>query len=277
MTDTQACRIGPVTVGAGQLVLIAGPCLAESLQLCLDVAGRLATLCEKLAVGYVFKSSYDKANRTSVDAPRGPGLQRGLDWLGQVRRQVGVPVLADVHDVSQVEPAAAVLDCLQIPAFLCRQTDLLLAAGRSGRAVNIKKGQFVSPERMRFAVEKVRSTGNENVLLTERGASFGYDLLVNDFRAIPIMRDFAPVAFDVTHSIQQLGTGSQTGGQRRFAPTLAKAAMAAGADALFIETHPDPASAASDAGSQWPLDGMERLLGACVEIFTAAANNGVWE
>jgi 2-dehydro-3-deoxyphosphooctonate aldolase (KDO 8-P synthase) len=277
MTHPKACRIGSVTVGAGTLALIAGPCLAESLQLCLDVAGRLAGLCEKLGVGYVFKSSYDKANRTSLDAARGPGLEEGLEWLGQVGRQLGVPVLADVHEVSQVGPAAAVLDCLQIPAFLCRQTDLLLAAGRSGRAVNIKKGQFVSPERMRFAVQKVRSTGNENVMLTERGASFGYDLLVNDFRAIPIMRDVAPVAFDATHSIQQLGTGRQTGGQRRFVPTLAKAAMAAGADALFIETHPDPASAASDAGSQWPLDRMEGLLQSCVEIFTAAVNNGEWE
>jgi 2-dehydro-3-deoxyphosphooctonate aldolase (KDO 8-P synthase) len=273
MSHARPCRIGPVTVGAGRLVLIAGPCLAESLDLCLEVAGRLKPLCETLGVGYVFKSSYDKANRTSLDAPRGPGIERGLQWLGEVGRQAGVPVLSDVHEVSQVAPAADVLDCLQIPAFLCRQTDLLLAAGRSGRAVNVKKGQFVSPERIRFAVEKVRSTGNENVLLTERGTSFGYDLLVNDFRAIPVMREFAPVVFDATHSTQQPGAGAATGGQRRFVPALAKAAMAAGADALFIETHPDPAKAASDAASQWPLEQMEPLLRACVEISAAAGNN----
>jgi len=267
------CRIGPVSVGAGKLVLIAGPCLAESLDLCLAVAGRLVELCARLDVGYVFKASYDKANRTSVDSPRGPGLERGLAWLQRVRERTGAPVLSDVHDVSQVAPAAEVLDCLQIPAFLCRQTDLLLAAGRAGKPVNIKKGQFVAPWKMRFAVEKVRSTGNQDVLVTERGTSFGYDLLVNDFRAIPIMRPFAPVVFDATHSTQQLGSGGQTSGQRQFVPTLAAAAVAAGADALFIETHPHPDRAASDAASQWPLEKMEELLKRSLDIFAAAREN----
>ncbi|MCD6378017.1 MAG: 3-deoxy-8-phosphooctulonate synthase [Planctomycetes bacterium] len=263
------CRIGEVVVGAGKLVLIAGPCMAESLDLCLKVADRLSRLCRSLNIGYIFKSSYDKANRTAVDSPRGPGLEEGLRWLDEVRQHFGVPILSDIHDVSQAAPAGEVLDCLQIPAFLCRQTDLLLAAGRSGKAVNIKKGQFVSPEKMRFAVEKVRSTGNDNVMLTERGTTFGYDLLINDFRAIPIMQQYAPVVFDATHSTQQSGSGAVTIGQRQFVPTLAKAAIAAGADALFIETHPDPDKALSDAASQWPLDKMEELLKQCLEIFAA--------
>ena len=263
------CQIGEVVVGAGKLVLIAGPCMAESLDLCLKVADRLSRLCRSLNIGYVFKSSYDKANRTAVDSPRGPGLEKGLRWLDEVRQRFGVPILSDIHDVSQAAPAGEVLDCLQIPAFLCRQTDLLLAAGRSGKAVNIKKGQFVSPEKMRFAVEKVRSTGNDNVMLTERGTTFGYDLLINDFRAIPIMQQYAPVVFDATHSTQQSGSGAVTIGQRQFVPTLAKAAIAAGADALFIETHPDPDKALSDAASQWPLDKMEELLKQCLEIFAA--------
>ena len=274
MNETPQCRIGPVTVGAGRLVLIAGPCLAESLEMCLAVAERLAGICRELDIGYVFKASYDKANRTAGASPRGPGLEKGLEWLATVREKVGTPVLSDVHDVSQVAQAGEVLDCLQIPAFLCRQTDLLLAAGKTGKSVNIKKGQFMSPGNMRFAVEKVRSAGNDNVILTERGTTFGYDLLVNDMRAIPIMREFAPVVFDATHSIQQPGSGSITGGQRQFVPTLSAAAVAAGADALFIETHPDPDNAQSDAASQWPLDEMEPLLRRCLAIFQAAQNNG---
>ncbi len=273
MNETPQCRIGDVTVGAGRLVLIAGPCLAESLDLCLSVAERLADICRKLDIGYVFKSSYDKANRTASASPRGPGLEKGLEWLAAVREKIGAPILSDVHDVSQASLAGEVLDCLQIPAFLCRQTDLLVAAGQTGKAVNIKKGQFVAPARMGFAVEKVRSTGNNNVMLTERGTTFGYDLLVNDMRAIPIMQEFAPVVFDATHSIQQPGSGGITGGQRQFVPALAAAAVAAGADALFIETHPDPDNAASDAASQWPMDEMETLLRRCLAIFRATRNN----
>jgi len=274
MTAPPTCRIGSVCFGAGKLALIAGPCMAESLQLCLTVADRLAELCRRLDVGYVFKSSFDKANRTSLQASRGPGLARGLEWLAAVRKQIAVPVLADVHLPEQVAPAAEALDALQIPAFLCRQTDLLLAAGRAGKAVNIKKGQFLAPEQMRFAVEKVRSTGNGQVLLTERGTSFGYDCLVSDFRAIPIMRPVAPVVFDATHSVQRPGGGAVTGGQREFVPTLAKAALAAGADGLFVETHPDPDRAASDAASQWPLEQMEPLLRSCLAVFSASRSAG---
>ncbi len=271
MSDSSRCRIGEVTVGAGGLVLIGGPCQAESLELCLTVAERLAEICGRLKIGYVFKASYDKANRTSLSEPRGPGLERGLEWLGAVRQRVGVAVTSDVHEVAQVGPAAKVLDCLQIPAFLCRQTDLLAAAGATGKAVNVKKGQFVAPGKMRFAAEKVRASGCENVLLTERGTSFGYDLLVNDMRAIPIMREFAPVAFDATHSVQAPGgAGAVTGGQRQFVPVLARAALAAGADALFIETHPEPEKAASDSASQWPLREMAELLERCLDIFAAA-------
>ena len=274
MNETSTCQIASVTVGAGRPVLIAGPCLAESLELCQTVADALAEVCRKLNVGFVFKASYDKANRTALDSARGPGIELGLEWLDAVRREVGVPVLSDVHEAAQVARAAEVLDCLQIPAFLCRQTDLLIAAGKSGRAVNIKKGQFLAPGKMRFAVEKVRSTGNANVLLTERGTTFGYDSLVNDFRSVPIMRQLAPVAFDATHSVQQPGGGEAvTGGQRQFVPPLARAAMAAGADALFIETHPEPDKAASDAGSQWPLDDVEALLKVCMEIFHLAREN----
>ncbi len=273
MTVAKPCQIASVTVGAGTPALIAGPCLAESLDLCLTVAESLAETCRKLNVGFVFKASYDKANRTSLESQRGPGLARGLEWLAAVRERVGVPVLSDIHDVQQAAAAGEVLDCLQIPAFLCRQTDLLLAAGKTGRAVNVKKGQFVAPERMRFAAEKIRSTGNENVLLTERGTSFGYDLLVNDFRCVPIMREFAPVVFDATHSVQQPGSGGVTKGQRQHVPVLARAAMAAGADALFLETHPDPASAASDASSQWPLEEVEDLLKVCLEIYHFVREN----
>jgi len=266
-----ACRVGGVRVGAGPLVLIAGPCMAESLDLCLTVAEHMAGLCERRGIGYVFKASYDKANRTSADSPRGPGITRGLEWIAAVREKTGAPVTSDVHEPSQAAAAGAVLDLLQIPAFLCRQSDLLTAAARAGKAVNIKKGQFVSPWKMQFAVQKVRAAGNDNVLLTERGTTFGYDLLVNDFRSIPVMRPFAPVVFDATHSVQQLGDGGRTGGQREFVPVLARAAIAAGADALFIETHPDPARAASDAGSQWPLDQMGQLLDVCCAVYDAVS------
>ncbi len=265
------CRIGNVTFGEGRLALIAGPCAAESLDLCRTVAERMTGLCAKLGIGYVFKSSYDKANRTSMDKPRGPGMERGLEWLSAVRAEFGVPILSDVHDVGQVAAAARTLDCLQIPAFLCRQTDLLLAAGRTGKSVNIKKGQFMAPEKMRFAVDKVRSTGNNNVLLTERGTTFGYELLVNDFRCVPIMKAYAPVVYDATHSIQSPGGGEITGGQREYVPVLSYAAMAAGADALFIETHPLPDQAASDAKSQWPLDKMDELLKRCLDVFSASS------
>jgi len=245
--------------------------VAESLQLCLETAGTLLEICRRLDVGLVFKASYDKANRTSAGAYRGPGLNKGLEWLAQVKQSLGVPVLSDVHDVGQVAQAAEVLDCLQIPAFLCRQTDLLIAAGETGKAVNIKKGQFMAPWDMAPAVEKVRKTGNDHVLVTERGTSFGYNRLVTDFRGIVQMQAFAPVVFDATHSVQEPGgLGHASGGQREYAPLLASAAMAVGADALFIETHPDPSGAKSDAASMIPLAEMEGVLGRCVAVSRAS-------
>jgi len=270
----RTCTIGPVTIGAGRLALIAGPCVAESLELCMTVAGRLARMCRRLDIGYVFKASYDKANRSSLAGYRGPGLERGLDWLRAVRDELDVPVLSDVHEPAQVAPAAKVLDCIQIPAFLCRQTDLLVEAGNSNKPVNIKKGQFMAPADMKLAVDKVRSRGNNNVMVTERGTFFGYNRLVNDFRAIPQMRKFAPVVFDATHSVQEPGgLGDSSGGRREYSPVLAAAAVAAGADALFIETHPKPDSAKSDAACQLPLDEIEPLLQNCLDIFAAAHNN----
>lgn len=266
--NAHPCSIGPVEFGTGKLALIAGPCLAESFELCLHVARTLSEICRRLNIGYVFKASYDKANRSSGESQRGPGLERGLEWLAEVRRQVGVPVLSDVHECSQVAPAGKVLDCLQIPAFLCRQTDLLLEAGRTGKTVNVKKGQFVAPADMKLAADKVRSTGNNQVLLTERGTFFGYNRLVTDFRSIPQMQAFAPVVFDATHSTQEPGgLGNASGGERKYAPLLAKAAISVGADALFIETHPEPASAQSDAAVQVPLDQMEHLLRQCLAFY----------
>ncbi|MFW6133425.1 MAG: 3-deoxy-8-phosphooctulonate synthase [Planctomycetota bacterium] len=276
------CTVGSVVVGGGTPALIAGPCVAESAALCLRVARAMRDLCAALEMPYVFKASYDKANRTRADSYRGPGLTTGLDWLAQVRDEVGVPVLSDVHTPGEVAPAAEVLDCLQIPAFLCRQTDLLLEAGRSGKPVNIKKGQFMAPWDMGAAVEKVRhgrqgsgagaGPDGAQVMLTERGTFFGYNRLVTDFRSLAQMRRFAPVVFDATHSVQEpSGLGTASGGRREFAPVLARAAMAVGADALFVETHPDPDSAKSDAASMVPLDGMEQMLRRCLAVARAAS------
>lgn len=265
------CSIGSVNFGSGQLAVICGPCMAESLELCLEVAGVLADTCRKLGIGYIFKASYDKANRSSIDSYRGPGLDLGLEWLAQVKREVSVPVLTDVHEVSHTAVAAKVVDCLQIPAFLCRQSDLLTAAGETGIPVNIKKGQFMAPWDMAHAVRKVQATGNSSVMLTERGTSFGYNRLITDFRSIVRMQEFAPVVFDATHSIQEPGgLGHASSGEREFAPVLARAAMAAGADGLFIETHPDPSKAKSDAACQIPLSDMPKLLESCLKVFEAA-------
>ncbi|MFP3938418.1 MAG: 3-deoxy-8-phosphooctulonate synthase, partial [Phycisphaerae bacterium] len=231
---SNVCTIGNVPVGEGGLALIAGPCVAESRELCLRVASEMSKLCDELGVGYIFKASYDKANRSSADGFRGVGLEKGLQWLADVQDEVGCPVLTDVHETAQVAPVAEVADCVQIPAFLCRQTDLLTEAGKLAPAVNIKKGQFMAPWDMSGAVEKVRRAGGQNVTVTERGTCFGYNRLVTDFRGIPQMREFAPVVFDATHSVQQPGAlGSASGGERQFAPVLAAAAVAVGADALF--------------------------------------------
>ncbi len=267
---SSTCRIGTVEFGSSELALIAGPCMAEGLEMCLDIAQYMKDLCERLGISYVFKASFDKANRSDGKSYRGPGIETGLDWLATVRRKVGVPVVSDIHEPSQAFAAGEVLDCLQIPAFLCRQTDLLIAAAKTGMCVNIKKGQFMSPHEMEHAVNKVRQTGNDNVMLTERGTFFGYNRLVTDLRAIPQMQLFAPVVFDATHSVQEPGgLGGASGGRREYVPLLAGAAIAAGADGLFIETHRDPSSARSDAASQIPLDEMESVLKRCVAIRNA--------
>lgn len=271
-TDTRTSRLGACTLGPSHpLVLIAGPCVIESEEHALRLAERIAAICRKLDLPYVFKASYDKANRSSVHSFRGPGLDAGLRILARVRRDVGVPVLSDIHEPAQAAPAGEVLDCLQVPAFLCRQTDLLLACGRTGKCVNIKKGQFLAPEKMQLAADKVRETGNANVLLTDRGTCFGYERLVNDMTGLEVMRQFAPVVFDATHSVQYPGgTGNTTGGRREFIPLLARAAVAAGVDALFMEVHDNPTHAKSDAATVWPLDQLEPLLSTLLRIRAAA-------
>jgi 2-dehydro-3-deoxyphosphooctonate aldolase (KDO 8-P synthase) len=253
------------------LLLIAGPCSIEGLDLCREVAGEVKSICDDLKINYIFKGSFDKANRTSINGKRGLGLEEGLKVLSRIKEEFDVPVLTDVHEISQCRAVAEVCSAVQIPAFLCRQTDLLLAAGeaaaRTNGVVNIKKGQFMSPEGMRHAVEKVKAAGCEKVLLTERGATFGYNNLVVDFRGLEIMREFAPVCFDATHSVQLPGGGGdKSGGDRRFVAPLTRAAMAVGVDALFIETHPDPENAWSDGPNMVPLNEMRALLEKCIRI-----------
>jgi len=248
--------VGKLRLGGGQpLFLIAGPCVIESERHALKMARALSAAARRLRVPYIFKASYDKANRTSLASYRGPGLARGLAILARIKREVGVPILTDVHEPAQVGPAAEVCDILQVPAFLCRQTDLLLEAGRSGAAVNIKKGQFLSPWDVRYAIEKVRSTGNTRVLITERGATFGYNNLVVDMRGLVVMKEFGvSVVLDVTHALQLPGgEGKRSGGQPQFIAALAKAGVAAGADGIFMEVHDRPARALSDAANALPL------------------------
>jgi 2-dehydro-3-deoxyphosphooctonate aldolase (KDO 8-P synthase) len=256
---------------AGRLTLIAGPCVIESEKLCLQVAAALKRTCDRLGVFYVFKASYDKANRTSSKSFRGPGLEEGLAVLAKVRARIGVPVLTDVHTEAQAEAAARVADILQIPAFLCRQTDLIAAAVRTGKIVNLKKGQFLSPEEMGQVIGKAQNAGGKKLLLTERGTTFGYHNLVADMRSIPIMRRFGfPVIFDATHSVQLPGGGGdRSSGQREFAPVLARCAVAAGASGVFIETHPEPARALSDGPNMIPLAEMNALLKSLLKVHSA--------
>ncbi len=252
-----------ISVGDGQpLLLLSGPCVIEAEELCIEVARSLKATCAELGISYVFKASFDKANRTSVDSFRGPGLERGLEILQAVKAAVDVPVVTDVHETGQIDKVAEVVDILQIPAFLCRQTDLLVAAGKSGCTVNIKKGQFVAPEAMKPAVDKVASTGCEKIMLTERGTTFGYGNLVVDMRGLAIMRSLGtPVIFDATHSVQlPSGLGAVSGGQREFAPVLLRSATAAGLDGYFIETHPNPDEALCDGPNSIPLNEMKSLL-----------------
>ena len=254
-----------------RLTLIAGPCVIENERLCLKVAATLKQTCERLGVFYVFKSSFDKANRTSAKTFRGPGLEAGLKVLAKVRAEFGVPVLTDIHSEAQAHIAGEVVDILQIPAFLCRQTDLIEAAVLTGQIVNLKKGQFLSPAEMGQAIEKARSAGGKKLLITERGTTFGYHNLVADLRSIPILQRFGvPVIFDATHSVQLPGGGgNKSGGQREFAPVLARAALAAGANGIFIETHLQPDHALSDGPNMIPLAEMPALLSGLLKVFNA--------
>jgi len=250
--------------------LIAGPCVIEAEGLVIDIAGRMKELTLELGIPYIFKASYDKANRSSKGSFRGPGLDEGLRILGEVRRQVGVPVLTDVHEDTPLGEVASVVDVLQTPAFLCRQTNFIVNAASQGKPVNVKKGQFLSPWEMKNVVDKARSTGNEQILACERGFSFGYNNLVSDMRSLAVMRAYAPVVFDATHSVQLPGgQGSASGGQREFVPVLARAAIAAGVAGVFMETHPDPAKALSDGPNAWPLGRMRALLTVMKEIDAA--------
>jgi len=280
-TENRIVRAGPPGKGAVEIAndrpfaLIAGPCQIESESHAMDIAAALAEMTRTLGIGLIYKSSYDKANRTSASAARGIGMAKGLEILARVRERFGCPVLTDVHGPEQCAPVAQAVDVLQIPAFLCRQTDLLLAAGETGRVINVQKGQFLAPWDMVNVAAKIASTGNHNILLCERGASFGYNALVSDFRSLPIMaRTGYPVVFDATHSVQQPGgQGTSSGGQREFAPVLARAALAVGCAAVFIETHQDPDNAPSDGPNMIPLDQMPALLKR-LKAFDALAKNG---
>jgi 2-dehydro-3-deoxyphosphooctonate aldolase (KDO 8-P synthase) len=265
-------EIGPVRVGNGRLFLIAGPCVIESEAHVRKMADAIQRIAADLSLPYIFKASFDKANRTSVSSFRGPGLKEGTAILRRLAESTGLPVLTDVHEPAQCEMAAEGADVLQIPAFLCRQTDLLVVAARTGRAINVKKGQFVAPWDMRHAVEKVVSTGNMRVLLTERGASFGYNNLVVDMRSLAVMRAFAPVVFDATHAVQiPSGASGVSGGQPEFIPLLARAAVAAGIDGIFLEVHDNPALAKSDGANALDLKNLKPLLETLLGIHQAAA------
>jgi len=252
--------------------LIAGPCVIESEQLAIDTAGRLKEICGRLAINFIYKSSFDKANRSSGDSFRGPGEQEGLRILSEVKRQVGVPVLTDVHEDTDVRVVASVVDVLQTPAFLCRQTNFIHRVAAAGIPVNIKKGQFLSPWEMKNVVDKARATGNEQIMVCERGASFGYNNLVSDMRSLAVMRETGcPVVFDATHSVQLPGgQGATSGGQREFVPVLARAAVAVGVAGVCMETHPDPDKALSDGPNAWPLGDIERLLSTLKELDAVA-------
>lgn len=264
-------KIGSVEIGLNApLFVMSGPCVIESREICLEIADKLVQVAANTGIGIIFKASFDKANRSSLTSFRGVEIKEGLDILSEIREKTGMAIMSDIHEASQAHEAGKVLDCLQIPAFLCRQTDLLLACAQTGKAVNVKKGQFLSPEEMKNVVEKVRSC-NERIMLTERGTFFGYNRLVNDMTAIEIMKALGcPVIFDATHSTQMPGgLGNATAGRREFGPVLAKAAIAAGANGLFFEVHPRPDKAKSDAACIMPIEWLEPTLKTCKEIFEA--------
>lgn len=262
-------RLKNFEIGGDKLTIFAGPCVAESFDILDETAKGLKEITQKLGINFIFKSSYDKANRSSINSYRGPGIEKGLEMLYDIKSKYNIPIVTDIHTPEQAMIASAVADVIQIPAFLCRQTDLLVAAAKTGKIVNIKKGQFLAPEQMGHLVKKVEESGNKSILLTDRGTSFGYNNLVVDFRSIPIMQEFGyPVVFDATHSVQLPGAnGSSSGGDRRFVPTLAKAAMAAGANALFFEIHPNPDKALCDGPNMIALRDTEKLFRLCKEIF----------
>jgi len=263
-------KIKDFLVGAGQpLTVICGPCVIESEELALEAAAFLAPLMQELGIQFIYKSSYDKANRSSFHSFRGPGIKEGLEILAKVRQEFGVPILTDVHSPEEAEIAGDICDVIQIPAFLCRQTDLITAAGRTKAAVNVKKGQFMSPWEMKNVISKLLAAGNDRIILTDRGTSFGYNNLVSDMRAIPILKEMGfPVCFDATHSTQLPGgMGESSGGQRQFVPTLSKAAVAAGCDCLFIEAHPHPSDARSDKETVYPFDELRKLLEDVLRIY----------
>src|SRR5215210_4059423 len=262
MSEIKSFQVETVAFGDGRLSFILGPCVVESARHALFMAQEINDICKHVGVEFVYKSSFDKANRSSIESFRGEGMEFGLEVLAQVRDEIGVPVITDIHEPWQVEKTAEIADMLQIPAFLCRQTDLLVAAARSGTAVNVKKGQFLSPWDAKNIVEKLQAAGCEKILLTERGASFGYNNLVVDFRSFPVMRSFdVPVVFDVTHSLQLPGgLGKATGGQSEYIEHFARAGVACGVDAVFMEVHDDPARAPSDGPNQLPLDRLQKLL-----------------
>lgn len=259
--------------------LIAGPCVIESMQLQLDTAGTLKEITSELGIPFIFKSSFDKANRTSVSGFRGPGLEEGLKVLAEVKKQLGVPVLTDVHEYTPLNEVTAVVDVLQTPAFLCRQTDFIQNVARAGKPVNVKKGQFLSPWEMKHVADKALATGNKDIMVCERGASFGYNNLVSDMRSLSVMRDTGcPVVFDATHSVQLPGgAGGKSGGQREFVPVLSRAAMAVGISGIFMETHPRPEEALSDGPNAWPLPKMRALLETLLEIDRITKKNGFLE
>src|SRR6187549_440867 len=273
--DMKHFDVEGITFGGGQLSFLLGPCVVESPQHALFMAQEIRDICEHVGVGFVYKSSFDKANRSSIDSFRGEGMEFGLNVLAQVKDEVGVPVVTDIHEPWQVEKAAEVADILQIPAFLCRQTDLLVAAAKSGKAVNVKKGQFLSPWDAQNIVDKLRAAGSDKILLTERGASFGYNKLVVDLRSFPVMRSFGvPVVFDVTHSLQLPGgLGKATGGQSQYIEDFARAGVACGVDAIFMEVHDNPAKAPSDGPNQLPLSRLEPLLGKLKKIHELIREN----
>jgi len=267
MTATKEFEVGSVHVGSGELFLIAGPCVIENEAHALKMAESISAIARELGVPYIFKASFDKANRTSLKSFRGPGTKEGARILRKVAETYRLPVLTDIHEPEQAEPIAEAVDVLQIPAFLCRQTDLLVAAAKTGRAINVKKGQFVAPWDMRHAVQKIRDSGNDRVFLTERGSSFGYNNLVVDMRSLPIMRKLAPVVFDATHSVQLPSAGvaddskpQQSGGQPEFIPVLSRAAVAVGVDGVFMEVHDNPAQAKSDGANALPLSRLKETL-----------------